>query len=59
MYKHDCVQCLKSHNLKCIWNIGFFDRFLGNDNVKYCPEYNNILKYKKRYNKRVKRKNES
>ena len=46
MYKHDCVKCLTSHNLKCIWNIGFFSRFLGNDNVLYCPEYNLIMQNK-------------
>lgn len=59
MFKHECVECLKAHNLKCIWNIRFIDIFLGNNKVKYCVEYNNILKYKKRYNKKVKIKNES
>ena len=44
MYKHDCVNCLINHKLKCIWNIGFIDRFLCNDNVKYCPEYIKITK---------------
>jgi len=39
MYKDDCVECLKIHHLKCMWNIPFKDRFLGNDNVKFCPEY--------------------
>jgi hypothetical protein len=43
MYKHNCVQCLVVHNLKCIWFIGFFDRFLGNDKVKFCPEYVKIM----------------
>lgn len=44
MYKHDCIVCLETHNLKCIWNISFMDRFLGNDNVKFCPEYIKIMK---------------
>jgi len=44
MYKHDCIVCLETHNLKCIWNIRFVDRFLGNDNVKLCPEYIKIMK---------------
>jgi uncharacterized protein (DUF1919 family) len=39
MYKHNCVKCLVKHNLKCMWNIRFIDRFLGNDGVKFCPEY--------------------
>ena len=43
MYKHICVKCLEEHNLKCIWNIRFKDRFLGNDNVIYCLEYNLII----------------
>ena len=45
MYKHECVQCLMSHCYKCIYNIGFFDRFLGNNNVKFCPEYLKIVKF--------------
>jgi len=53
MYKHECVECLEHHYLKCIWNIGFFDRFLGNDKVKYCPEYNLI---KQKSNNRGKNK---
>ena len=44
MYKHICVQCLEEHNLKCICNIGFIDRLLGNINVKYCPEYVKIIR---------------
>lgn len=44
MYKHICVKCLEEHNLKCIWNIGFIDRLLGNINVKYCSEYIKIMK---------------
>jgi hypothetical protein len=48
MYKHYCVKCLENHYLKCIWNIPFKDRFLGNDNVKYCPEYNLIMEKMKK-----------
>ena len=49
MYKHECVMCLKNNYGICKFNIGFWDRFLGNDNVKFCPEYlkimnNNIFK---------------
>ena len=43
MYKHLCVDCLVKHHFKCIWNIGFLDRFFGTDTVKYCPEYNLII----------------
>jgi hypothetical protein len=43
MYKHECVKCLTNHYLKCVWNIGFWDRFFGNDKVRYCPEYNLIV----------------
>ena len=46
MYKHDCVKCLIEHNLKCIWNIPFKDRFLGNEKVYYCPEYVKIMNVK-------------
>jgi hypothetical protein len=43
MFKHNCVECLEKHYLKCMWNIGFFDRFFGTDKVKYCPEYVKII----------------
>lgn len=52
MYKHECVLCLREHNLKCIFNVSFLDRFFGTDEVKYCPQYNNIKNYKNRYNKK-------
>lgn len=46
MYKHECVQCLQEHKLKCPFNIGFIDRFLGNDNVKFCPNYLKMVEKK-------------
>lgn len=52
MYKHLCVKCLREHGLTCIWHIGFFDRFFGTDKIKYCPEFNNIQTYQKKYNKK-------
>ena len=39
MFKHECIECLRENNLKCLLNIRFIDRFLGNDKVKYCVEY--------------------
>jgi hypothetical protein len=57
MYKHECVQCLKAHKLRCIYGISLLDRFLGNDNIKYCPEYLQIMRYsnmKKTHNWRKK-----
>ena len=56
MYKHECVVCLRSNNLKCKFNISFLDRFFGTDKVKYCPEYNSIIVYQKRYNKKLVKK---
>ena len=50
MYKHECVQCLISHYYKCKYNISFFNRFFGTDEVKFCPEYLAIINYHKRYN---------
>lgn len=44
MYKHLCVECLQKNFLKCKWNISFIDRLLGNDKVKYCPEYMELIK---------------
>ena len=44
MYKHICVQCLVSHNFRCVLNIGFKDRFLGNENIMYCMEYMKLTK---------------
>lgn len=54
MYKHECVKCSKEHVHRCIWNIGFIDRFFGTDKVKYCITYNEILKYQKHHNRKVK-----
>jgi hypothetical protein len=48
MFKHDCVMCLRIHNLRCLWHISFFNRFFGTDKVKYCPEYAVIMR--KKYN---------
>lgn len=56
MYKHNCVVCLESHKFKCVWNIGFFDRFFGTEKVLYCSEYIDIVNYQKRYNKKVRKK---
>jgi hypothetical protein len=53
MYKHECVECLRYNHFRCIWNIGFFDRFFGTDKVKYCVEY---LQIKKANNRRLWRK---
>ena len=55
MYKHECVVCLREHGYKCLMGISFFDRFLGTNKVINCFEYNNILKYQKRYNSKDKR----
>lgn len=56
MYKHECVECLLSHGLKCIWNVSFINRFFGTDEVKYCTEYNAIIKHKNKLNGRGKKK---
>jgi len=48
MYKHECVQCLTCHHFRCIYNIGFIKRFFGTDEIKYCPEYLEIVKANKR-----------
>ncbi len=39
--------CLAKYNLRCIWNIRFIDRFLGNENILYCSEYAKIMNNKK------------
>jgi hypothetical protein len=56
MYKHECVNCLVEHKYKCIFNIGFWSRFIGNDEVKFCPEYLHIIKYQKRIDRLMEKK---
>jgi hypothetical protein len=51
MYKHECVNCLVLNGLRCKWNIGFIDRFLGNENIICCPEYIKIIKKLEKKNK--------
>jgi hypothetical protein len=56
MYKHECVQCLKTHHLRCIYNISFIDRFFGTKNIIYCPEYLSIINYNNRIEGKNRRK---